>query len=280
MATQNIVQEIILNTNSSQILCKPIVIPSKSLGKYICAFSNTEGGYILFGVVLDGKDVDIVGLSGDFYSNELIDKAINLLNPKPKLETKFLYINNRKVIIVKILKSDETIFFEQEEYTMEENEITKHKGVAILDRTKVFIVHGHDKLAQQETARFIESLGLKAIILHEQASSGGTIIEKIETYSNVGFAIILYTPCDLGKAKDEKEFKARARQNVVFEHGYLMGKIGRKNVCALVKSQVEKPNDISGVVYIDMDEGGAWKHMLIREMKNAGYNIDANKLFD
>jgi len=39
----------------------------------------------------------------------------------------------------------------------------------------------------------------------------------------------------LGKATGDPELKPRARQNVVFEHGYLMGKIGRKNVCALVK---------------------------------------------
>ncbi|MDB4643246.1 nucleotide-binding protein [Flavobacteriaceae bacterium] len=123
-----------------------------------------------------------------------------------------------------------------------------------LDKSKVFIVHGHDDLAKEEVARFIEKLKLSAIILHEQASSGKTIIEKIEEYSNVGFGIVLYTPCDIGSTKDDKEnLQFRARQNVVFEHGYLMGKIGRNKVCALVKDKVETPNDISGVVYVTMD---------------------------
>ncbi|MBZ9729709.1 nucleotide-binding protein [Salegentibacter sp. JZCK2] len=146
-----------------------------------------------------------------------------------------------------------------------------------LDKSSVFIVHGHDNLAKEEVARFVEKLKLKAIILHEQVSSGKTIIEKIEEYSDVGFAIVLYTPCDVGSQKDKKEqLKLRARQNVVFEHGFLMGKIGRKNVCALVKDKVETPNDISGVVYLPMDYHKAWQIAIAKEMRNAGYKIDMN----
>ena len=148
-----------------------------------------------------------------------------------------------------------------------------------MDKTKVFIVHGHDDLAKTETARFIEQMGFEPIILHEKASSGATIIEKIEQYSNVGFGVVLYTPCDVG-AKDEKKpnLQKRARQNVVFEHGFLNGKLNRKNVCALVKGDIETPNDISGVVYVPMDEHGAWKIALAKEMRNSGYEVDMNSV--
>lgn len=146
---------------------------------------------------------------------------------------------------------------------------------AELDLSRVFIVHGHDELLKTEVARFIEKLNLKPIILHEQASSGKTIIEKIEEFSNVGFGIVLYTPCDVGAVNNiDKKFNPRARQNVVFEHGYLIGKIGRQNVCALVKGEIEKPNDISGVVYISTKE--EWKISLAKEMRNSGYEIDMN----
>lgn len=146
-----------------------------------------------------------------------------------------------------------------------------------LDKTKVFIVHGHDVEAKLEVARFVEKMGFEAIILHEQASDSMTIIEKIEKYSNVGFGIVLYTPCDVGYAKDkETEKKARARQNVVFEHGYLIGKLGRNNVCALVKQSVETPNDISGIVYIPLDNNGGWQIPLAKEMKSSGYEVDFN----
>lgn len=159
-----------------------------------------------------------------------------------------------------------------------EVEVSKTESLT-LDKSQVFIVHGHDEAAKTKTARFIEKLGLKPIILHEQASGSKTVIEKIETYSNVGFGIVLYTPCDIG-AKDESNptYKKRARQNVVFEHGFLIGKIGRENVCALVKGEIETPNDISGVVYVKMDEDEAWHLKIARELRNSGYDIDMNRL--
>lgn len=146
-------------------------------------------------------------------------------------------------------------------------------------KTEVFIVHGHDEEAQAKTARFIEKLGFRPIILHEQASSGRTIIEKIEEYSNVGFGIVLYTPCDIGgKQSETPKLKSRARQNVVFEHGFLIGKIGRNNVCALVKGDIETPNDISGVVFVNMDDGNAWHLLIAKELKSSGYAVDMNKV--
>lgn len=144
------------------------------------------------------------------------------------------------------------------------------------NKRKVFIVHGRDNAAKQEVARFIEQLGLEAIILHEQANAGMTIIEKIEHYSNdADFALILYTPCDKGRGSHESHLqpKDRARQNVVFEHGYLMAKLGRENVCSLVKGNIETPNDISGVVYVSLDEYGAWKNEVYRELVSCGYNL-------
>lgn len=110
------------------------------------------------------------------------------------------------------------------------------------NKRKVFVVHGRDNEAKQEVARFITSLGLHPIILHEQASAGMTIIEKIERYStDADFALVLYTACDHGRGVNESNLtpKNRARQNVVFEHGYLMAKLGRVNVCSLVKGDTK-----------------------------------------
>ena len=145
------------------------------------------------------------------------------------------------------------------------------------NKKEVFIVHGHDNEAKISVARFVETLRCKAIILHEQVNNGMTIIEKIEQNTNVGFAIVLYTPCDKGyKSNETDKAKYRARQNVVFEHGYLISKIGRENVCALVKGDIETPGDMSGVLYIPMDENDGWKLRLAKDMKNSGLDIDLN----
>ncbi len=143
----------------------------------------------------------------------------------------------------------------------------------------IFIVHGHDTEPKVSIARFIEKLGLKAIILHEMPNIGRTIIEKFEDYSNVGYAVVLLTPDDLGTTKDKKdELKSRARQNVIFELGYFIGKLGRKRVCVLHKGNVEIPSDYEGILYLKMDQEGVWTYKLAREMKEGGIKIDLNKL--
>lgn len=141
----------------------------------------------------------------------------------------------------------------------------------------VFIVHGHDDGLKNEVARFVTSMGYNPIILHEQPNQGKTIIEKIETFSNVCYSIILYTPCDIAALNDGSNMQPRARQNVVFEHGYLIGKLGREKVCALIKDKVEKPGDIDGVIYIIYDNRGAWKKEIAKEFKDLGmnFNVDA-----
>lgn len=149
-------------------------------------------------------------------------------------------------------------------------------NIAPRNKRKVFIVHGRNNEVKHEVSRFISTLGLEPIILHEQASAGMTIIEKIERYSSdADFALVLYTACDQGRGEHERHLhpKFRARQNVIFEHGYLMAKLGRENVCALVKGDIETPNDINGVVYVSLDDAGAWKMAVAKELTVCGYQI-------
>lgn len=264
---------------TANIICREFQLKPSAIASYICALANTGLGYIIIGATYDGESFYLNGISQKFNFQNVIDNALKLFSLQPEIEYAIVEKEKKYLFVIKVLKSKHDVFVLNSKYVLEGSDIIKCEGAIELDTSKVFIVHGHDNEAKYTTARFVEKLGLEAIILHEQASKGKTIIEKIEEHSNVGFAIVLYTSCDVGKSKDEQELKPRARQNVVFEHGYLIGKIGRENVCALVKGDVEKPNDISGVVYVDMDSHGAWKIALAREMKSSGYDIDMNKIY-
>ena len=144
---------------------------------------------------------------------------------------------------------------------------------------RLFIVHGHDAEARERVARFTERLGLESIILHEQPNSGRTIIEKFEDHADVGFAIVLLTPDDIGAdAGKPNELKKRARQNVILELGYFLGKLTRRRVCALYKSGVEIPSDYQGVLYIELDPTGAWRTKLAQELVEAGFSIKLDAL--
>jgi predicted nucleotide-binding protein len=152
-------------------------------------------------------------------------------------------------------------------------ELEPPKEGALFNEKQIFIVHGHDEHTKNDVKEYISELGLDPIILQSRASSGRTIIENIEHYSVVGYAIVLYTECDIGAKRDTTSFKWRARQNVVFEHGYMNAKLGRNRVAALVKGDVEIPNDIRGLVYIIFDSDEEWKSALATELTSAGYSL-------
>jgi predicted nucleotide-binding protein len=143
------------------------------------------------------------------------------------------------------------------------------------DPTKVFVSHGHDDKAKIDVKSFLESRNLKPIILADQPNAGRTIFEKFEDYGDVGFAIILLTADDIGRAKTDTDadMRQRARQNVIMELGYFMAKLGRGRVCALFQDGVEVPSDISGIVTIHFASGEKWQSELMRELEYAGLKL-------
>lgn len=193
---------------------------------------------------------------------------------------------NRVASLVESCLDDVKYFWEDNELSQDSSADKKPLATANTEYaseqtnfSKVFVIHGHDAAAREKLARFLQKLGLQPIILHEQPNEGRTIIEKFEDYADVGFATVLLTPDDLGAPKDKKkELKPRARQNVVFELGYFIGRFSRNRVCALIKGDVEKPSDYDGVVYIRLDDAGGWEMKLVRELRTAGFDVDANQV--
>lgn len=140
---------------------------------------------------------------------------------------------------------------------------------------RVFVVHGRDDKAKLEVRGFLAQLNLEPVILDEQPSEGQTVIEKFEGHTDVDFAVVLLTPDDTGKlAGSPDEPKPRARQNVIFEFGFFVGKLGRSKVFVLHKGKVDIMSDYHGVIYIPMDNAGGWKLKLATEVKNAEIDID------
>ena len=145
--------------------------------------------------------------------------------------------------------------------------------------TKVFLVHGRDTGPRESCARFLGQLGLEVVILHQQADQGQTVIEKFVKHSDVGFAVVLLTADDRG-GESNTQFdaqKPRATQDVIFELGFFLGKLGRSRVCALYEENVELPSDYNGVIYVPIEKGDGWKLRLAKELKAAGLEVDMNK---
>lgn len=193
-----------------------------------------------------------------------------------------LYIAEGKTRAISLLQQAVRGLEEQiaayEEAPIPAEAIAAETEIPTLDRSKFFIVHGHDGAPKAEVARFIEQLGFDATILHERPNKGRTPITKFcEEAVGIGFAVVLMTPDDLGRAEYETDLNQRARQNVVFELGFFIGRLGQARVAALVKGDVELPSDLDGVVYIKLDEKD-WQTKLGQELQEAGYEIDWNKV--
>ncbi len=143
---------------------------------------------------------------------------------------------------------------------------------------KVFLVHGRDDVAKNEVALFLRAIGLEPIILHLQPNGGRHLLTKFtEESEGARFAVVLMTPDDEGGLTGTADKIPRARQNVVFELGFFIGKLGPANVAALVKGEVEKPSDFDGIAYIAFHPGGRWKTELARELHYAKVPFDPAK---
>jgi hypothetical protein len=138
---------------------------------------------------------------------------------------------------------------------------------------RIFIVHGHDEAALNSIRVYVHrETGVMPISLAEEASEGQTIIEKFESYGEAStYVIVLLTPDDVGQTAVDYDaglpLKHRARQNVVLELGYFIGKLGRKRI-VVVNKDVERPSDFAGLGYVQYP-GTNWKDDLRKELLSA-----------
>lgn len=143
---------------------------------------------------------------------------------------------------------------------------------------RVFIVHGQDEGRKYELESYLQKLLSGApVILHQEPNAGQVLIEKLEaSASSIGYAVVLLTGDDLGRAKqlEKQDEKPRARQNVVFEMGFFLGLLGRQRMAVLYEPGVELPSDLNGLVYIPLDAAGGWKGKLASEMDHSGLHVD------
>lgn len=160
-----------------------------------------------------------------------------------------------------------------------DNDVDKRK--TIVRSNEVFIVHGHDLSMRDTVDGFLKRIGLKPVILANQSNEGRTLIEKFEQRTlKIDYAVVLFSDQeDVGRAHNETVLKSRARQNVILELGYFIGKLGRSRVCVLKKGNVEPPSDIHGFVSIDYEQTSSdWQKRVVVELQAAGYSVDGSKI--
>jgi predicted nucleotide-binding protein len=149
-------------------------------------------------------------------------------------------------------------------------------------RRRVFVVCGTDDEMKQAIINALTKLWLVPVVMCEEPSQGRKIVERFQDYVDVGFAVVLLSPDDFVYVKDEPSTKRklRPRQDVVFELGFLLGKLGRSNVLVFQREcqNFEGPTDFEGMKVTAFDDRDSWKLALIRELTKCGYTVDADRV--
>lgn len=135
---------------------------------------------------------------------------------------------------------------------------------------KIFIVYGGNPPELGTLKGFLQASNITVIDLAETPGTGKTIIEEFQAQAaNSDFALILATPETEGT-----DGKWYMRQNVIFEYGYFIAKLGRENARLLLVSHgknLDIPSDIRGTKYISMEQGN-WLNLLSQALKAAGFS--------
>ncbi|AKB18571.1 TIR domain-containing protein [Methanosarcina sp. WWM596] len=249
----------------------------KLLSQFIVPYENGENIFVN-GKSIPPEDIERIKINKTEMNSAELIPIIRAKRPKkavaPQISTEWLVTKEGEDVTDDLIKGEPG--YKKKKFGEKMGEV-KPKG------NQIFVVHGRDDGMKQAVARTLEKLELKPIVLHEQPNQGRTIFEKFAEYADsVSFAVVLLSPDDIGYRKDQSSeaAKFRARQNVILELGFFLGKLGRHNVAALFKNDpdFEGPSDYDGILYTPFDNSGRWQFDLVRELKAVGYDIDANKL--
>ena len=147
------------------------------------------------------------------------------------------------------------------------------------EKTKIFVVHGHDTAALEQLELVLRRLGLDPFILQNNDGESKTLIEALEQkiYKESAFGIVLLTPDDYGypKSKSDSDRKPRARQNVILELGMVLASLGRDRMVLLKKGALELPTDVNEVIYLEFNEHVKEVSVkLAKRIRSAGIQID------
>lgn len=158
---------------------------------------------------------------------------------------------------------------------IENSSSMKKEPISISHRPSVvFIIHGHDEEMKKSVQVFLSRGDLQDIVLHEQPDKNLTVIEKlIQEGAAADYVIGLLSPDDV-----QEDGSVRARQNVILEIGYFIGKLGRDKVRLLRRGNTAIPSDLQGILFENYDEAGAWRIKLAKEIQAVGVPINIDKI--
>jgi predicted nucleotide-binding protein len=149
---------------------------------------------------------------------------------------------------------------------------------------KVLLAHGRDDRWAQAVAHLLEQAGSHELtILDQRAEQRAELLEDAgDQRAAPRYAVVLLTADDIGgrrlESAEEPYFAPRARQDVVFEMGFLAAALTPACVCVLYEEGVELPCELDEISHVRLDLAGTWQPKLLMKLRRAGFDYDLNRL--
>ena len=118
---------------------------------------------------------------------------------------------------------------------------------------------------QQKVESFLQEIGVRPIVLADQRPAEA-LIERFEDFATDAFAIVLLA--------GEPQGSNHPDPSLLFQLGFLSGRLGRRRITALFRDGLELPPECEEVLCIPFDEIGIWKFALMRDLEVSGFATD------
>lgn len=118
---------------------------------------------------------------------------------------------------------------------------------------------------KRDVMDFLSRIGMVPVVISCKTTEHDRLLVEIDKNADAGYALMLL---DQGEIKNDMDN--------AYGLGLLVGSMGRDRVCALLSDKTTGIDTFSGVTYVPVDTAGAWKFMMIKNLKIAGFDVDAN----
>jgi len=163
-------------------------------------------------------------------------------------------------------------------------QVPSEKKVTSSAKRRVLVACGSDDEMKDALTAALGKLWLVPVVLCEEPGHGKKIVERFADYADIEFAVVLLSPDDYIYSKSEEPSKRKLKpsQDVVFELGFLLGKIGKEHVFVLFRESEKREFDVridfEGIKATPFDNRDSWKLALIRELTNCGYTVEGGRI--
>ncbi len=147
---------------------------------------------------------------------------------------------------------------------------------------RVFVISGSDEEMKKAVTKALTKLWLTPIVLCEEPGHGKKIVDQSADYADVNFVVVLLSPDEYAYAKTDEHSKRKLRpqQDVIFELGFVLGKLGKDKVMVLFRESdtFEVPTIFASLKVTAFDDRDSWKLALLRELASSGYVVDGDRI--